>query len=112
MSDGPGARATGEEVEVNLLCLNPEQMIPYLEGPDAPASGRGTVGVWSWEVDMLPPGWREAADVSMSSGPIHVLRPTDRGRARRSGLAFPPPISEPVLRAAPSVILPQGLACW
>jgi glycosyltransferase involved in cell wall biosynthesis len=37
--------------------------VPYLEGPDAPPSdGRVNIGIWSWEVDVLPPGWREASE--------------------------------------------------
>lgn len=58
----PGPRLTADAVSFNLLCLNPEQMVPYLEGLGAPArSGRTTIGIWSWEVDVLPPGWREAS---------------------------------------------------
>lgn len=58
-----GVRPQPEEVGFNLLCLNPEQMVPYLNGPDAPMrEGRATIGIWSWEVDVLPPGWREAAE--------------------------------------------------
>ncbi len=49
-------------IACNILCMNPEQMIPYLDGPDAPVcAGRSTIGIWSWEVDVLPPGWREAS---------------------------------------------------
>ncbi len=58
-----GVRPPAEAVGFNLLCLNPEQMVPYLNGPDAPVrEGRMTIGIWSWEVDVLPPGWREAAE--------------------------------------------------
>src|SRR5207253_7861102 len=33
-----------------------------LDGPDAPSlAGRITIGIWSWEVDVLPSGWREAS---------------------------------------------------
>jgi glycosyltransferase involved in cell wall biosynthesis len=57
-----GLSPRNEDIAVNLLCLNPEQMIPYLSGPEAPSrEGRLTVGLWSWEVDVLPPGWREAS---------------------------------------------------
>lgn len=46
----------------NVICLNPEQLMPYLESPAAPRSrGRRTVAAWSWEVDVLPPGWDAAA---------------------------------------------------
>lgn len=52
----------GESIACNILCMNPEQMVPHLEGLDGPAMvGRSTVGIWSWEVDVLPPGWREAS---------------------------------------------------
>jgi glycosyltransferase involved in cell wall biosynthesis len=58
-----GPRPREGAVDFNLLCLNPEQMVPYLDGPDAPArDGRGTVGIWSWEVDVVPPGWRSAGE--------------------------------------------------
>jgi glycosyltransferase involved in cell wall biosynthesis len=59
----PGPRPSPDAVAFNLLCLNPEQMVPYLDGPDAPVSARRTtIGIWSWEVDVLPPGWREASE--------------------------------------------------
>jgi glycosyltransferase involved in cell wall biosynthesis len=52
----------GESIACNIVCMNPEQMVPHLEGLDGPAmAGRSTVGIWSWEVDVLPPGWREAS---------------------------------------------------
>lgn len=58
-----GPRPSADAVAFNLLCLNPEQMVPYLNGPDAPArDGRMTIGIWSWEVDVLPPGWRDASE--------------------------------------------------
>jgi glycosyltransferase involved in cell wall biosynthesis len=58
-----GPRPLAAAVAFNLLCLNPEQMVPYLDGPDAPTrGGRTTIGLWSWEVDVLPPGWREASE--------------------------------------------------
>lgn len=57
-----GPAPAGRAIKFNLLCLNPEQMVPYLHGPEAPTSaGRRTIGIWSWEVDVVPPGWREAA---------------------------------------------------
>lgn len=56
-----GARPIDKEVAFNLICLNPEQMIPYFTSADAPSRmGRQAVGIWSWEVDVLPAGWREA----------------------------------------------------
>jgi glycosyltransferase involved in cell wall biosynthesis len=51
-----------EGIGFNVLCLNPEQMIPYLDSAVAPSCAhRKTIGVWSWEVDVLPPGWDAAA---------------------------------------------------
>jgi hypothetical protein len=61
-SYGAGRQARRGAVSFNLLCLNPEEMVPYLETADSPQHGRRTsVGVWSWEVDVLPDGWYEAA---------------------------------------------------
>jgi glycosyltransferase involved in cell wall biosynthesis len=58
-----GPRTPVDAVAFNLLCLNPEQMVPYLDGPEAPLHGeRMTIGIWSWEVDVLPTGWREASE--------------------------------------------------
>ncbi len=51
-----------EEIGFNLICLNPEQLVPYLDARGGSQDfDRTTVGVWSWEVDVVPPGWREAA---------------------------------------------------
>lgn len=106
-----GRRPVPGEVTSNLLCLNPEQMVPYLDGPDAPVlAGRSTVGVWSWEVDVLPPGWREAA------ARVAEVWTYSRFAAELIGahvdvpvLAVPPPISLPAARPGPpSVELPQG----
>jgi glycosyltransferase involved in cell wall biosynthesis len=58
----PGPTPADAEVAFNLLCLNPEQMLAYLNGPEGPPrDGRATIGIWSWEVDVLPPGWAEAS---------------------------------------------------
>lgn len=102
---------SAREIGTNVLCLNPEQMIPYLEGRDAPiASGRGTVGIWSWEVDVVPPGWVEAAEH------VDELWTYSRFAAdlieKALGVpvvAMPPPVSRAVDRALPSVMLPKGL---
>jgi glycosyltransferase involved in cell wall biosynthesis len=57
-----GRRARAGKVGFNLLCLNPEQMVPYLASSDAPPlRKRVNVGAWSWEVDVVPSGWTEAA---------------------------------------------------
>jgi glycosyltransferase involved in cell wall biosynthesis len=59
----PGRRPAVQDVAFNLLCMNPEQLVPYLYSHDAPRrTGRTTIGVWSWEVDVVPPGWAAAAD--------------------------------------------------
>ena len=106
-----GPRPASGEVTCNVLCLNPEQMVPYLDGPDAPVlAGRSTVGVWSWEVDVLPPGWREA------SARVAEVWTYSRFAAELIGahvdvpvLAVPPPISLPAVQPGPpSVELPQG----
>jgi len=106
-----GPRAAPGEVTCNLLCLNPEQMVPYLDGPDGPVlAGRSTVGVWSWEVDVLPPGWREAG------ARVAEVWTYSRFAAELIGahvdvpvLAVPPPISTPAATPGPpSVELPPG----
>jgi glycosyltransferase involved in cell wall biosynthesis len=105
-----GPRPTADEISFNLLCLNPEQMVPFLNGPDAPPrDGRITIGIWSWEVDVLPPGWREAgayltevwtysrfgADLIGAGIDIPVL-------------GFPPPVSEPSISSHSAPQLPPG----
>jgi glycosyltransferase involved in cell wall biosynthesis len=109
-----GPRPPADAVAFNLLCLNPEQMVPYLDGPDAPArTGRMTIGIWSWEVDVLPPGWREA-----SEGLTEVWT-YSRFAAALIGaeldipvLGFPPPLAYPreaSSRPAPTTLeLPAG----
>jgi glycosyltransferase involved in cell wall biosynthesis len=58
-----GRRAAMRNIGFNLLCLNPEQMVPYLGSADAPRlSNRVNVGAWGWEVNVVPPGWTEAAE--------------------------------------------------
>jgi glycosyltransferase involved in cell wall biosynthesis len=107
----PGPRAAPGEVTCNVLCLNPEQMVPYLDGPDGPLlGGRSTVGVWSWEVDVLPPGWREAG------ARVAEIWTYSRFAAELIGahvdvpvLAVPPPISTPAsMPGPPSAELPPG----
>jgi glycosyltransferase involved in cell wall biosynthesis len=91
-----------EAVAFNLLCLNPEQMVPYLDGPEAPPrEGRTNIGIWSWEVDVLPPGWREAA------GRLAEVWTYSRFSAELIGaaldarvLSFPPPLSSPAVEDA------------
>jgi glycosyltransferase involved in cell wall biosynthesis len=106
--DGPPP-APGE-VSFNLLCLNPEQMVPYLESPDAPPRDRRTtIGIWSWEVDVLPPGWREA-----SRGLTEVWTYSRFAAGLIAAgvdvpvLGFPLPVSAPSVPASLSVELPRG----
>jgi glycosyltransferase involved in cell wall biosynthesis len=106
--DGP--RPTADEISFNLLCLNPEQMVPFLNGPDAPPrDGRITIGIWSWEVDVLPPGWREAGAY------VTEVWTYSRFGAGLIGagidvpvLGFPPPVSEPSASSQPAPQLPPG----
>ncbi len=58
LAEGP---APSVAIPFEIICLNPEQMIPYLDQREAPREPRRTIGVWSWEVDVLPAGWREAS---------------------------------------------------
>lgn len=98
------------EPAVNLLCLNPEQMIPYLDSPDGPpVTGRSSIGVWSWEVDVLPAGWREA------SRRVAEVWTYSRFAAERiaAGIEAPvfavaPPVLPPAKPTAPSVELPAA----
>lgn len=56
-----GPRLVPRRARFNLICANPEQLIPYLASRSAPPTrGRNTVAAWSWEVDILPPGWASA----------------------------------------------------
>jgi glycosyltransferase involved in cell wall biosynthesis len=105
-----GASPEPDSISFNLLCLNPEQMVPYLSGPDGPSrAGRHTIGIWSWEVDVLPSGWREAAagldDIwtysSFAAG--HIER--EIGVSVQS---IPPPVYISSLRSSPPAHLEKG----
>jgi glycosyltransferase involved in cell wall biosynthesis len=107
-SDLPaGLRPSAEAVGFNLLCLNPEQMVPYLAGPEAPATaGRASIGLWSWEVDVVPPGWSAAA------ASVAEVWTYSRFAARLIGAATGTPvwgIAPPVVQAAHPVPLPFQL---
>ena len=106
----PGLEPPARAVGANVLCLNPEQMIPYLDGAHAPPSaGRANVGIWSWEVDVLPAGWREAAsrlteiwtysrfaaDLIEASIGVPVVN-------------MPLPVSKPVTGTGSTIELPRG----
>jgi Glycosyl transferases group 1 len=106
----PSSSVDPETVGFNVLCLNPEQMQPYLRGPDAPPlEGRASIAVWSWEVDVLPPGWRAAADevteVWTYSRFAAQLISSEIGVPV---LAIPPPISEVAKPVPLSIRLPDG----
>ena len=46
---------------VDLVCLNPPELRRFLdEGGRLPGDGR-RIGVWAWEVDLVPPEWAEIA---------------------------------------------------
>jgi glycosyltransferase involved in cell wall biosynthesis len=114
-SPAPPAESPSEEsIGFNLLCLNPEQMVHFIDGPDAPPdASRRTVGIWTWEVDILPAGWADAADR------VDELWTNSDFAARLIGsalgrpvLSFPPPIASSAslpARADPGVgTLPGG----
>lgn len=110
----PGPGVGTDAVSFNLLCLNPEQMVPYLDGPDAPPrTGRAAIGIWSWEVDAIPPGWRDA------SRELAEVWTYSRFAAELIGaeldvpvLGFPPPLAHPAaggLESVPSMLqMPAG----
>ncbi len=105
-----GLCPTADEITFNLLCLNPEQLIPYLDGPDSPTcDGRTTIGIWSWEVDVLPLGWREASrrltEVWTYS---HFAARLIEAGVDVPVLGFPPSVSQPSILTQLSVQLPRG----
>jgi glycosyltransferase involved in cell wall biosynthesis len=105
-----GPRPASGDIAVNLLCLNPEQMVPYLQAADhSVRDGRASIGVWSWEVDVVPPGWRDAAE-----GLAEVWT-YSRFAAELIGAAIdvpvfdvPPPITPAGVLSALNIALPQG----
>jgi glycosyltransferase involved in cell wall biosynthesis len=105
-----GRQPASSDVLVNLLCLNPEQMVPYLDADDTPGrQDRAIVGVWSWEVDVVPAGWRDAgerlAEVwTYSSFAARLIR----AAVNVPVVAVPPPISTTSARIPLSIDLPQG----
>lgn len=49
------------EHPVDLVCLNPPELRRFLDdGGRLPGDGR-RIGVWAWEVDLVPPEWAEIA---------------------------------------------------
>jgi glycosyltransferase involved in cell wall biosynthesis len=100
----PGDPPSEDSIGFNLLCLNPEQMVPFIDSPDAPPqASRRTVGIWSWEVDIVPAGWVEAAhrvdELWTYSGFAARLIGSAVGRRVRS---FPPPLASNAARTVPS----------
>jgi glycosyltransferase involved in cell wall biosynthesis len=101
-----GLRPPADAVAFNLLCLNPEQMVPYLEGPEAPIrDGRATIGIWSWEVDVLPDGWRAASEC------LTEVWTYSRFAAELIAaglevpvLGFPPPLARPLLEGCAAAL--------
>ncbi len=97
-------------IACNIVCMNPEQMVPYLDGPDAPAcADRRTIGIWSWEVDVLPPGWREASRRlseiwTYSVFSAKLIAPGVDVPVRN----VPPPICRPALSGERVAGLPDG----
>ena len=104
-------RPKPNEITFNLLCLNPEQMIPYLDGPEAPRrEGRRTIGIWSWEVDVLPPGWADAAsEVTEIWTYSHFAARLIGAGISAPVIGIPPPVSEITSHmAAEPQCLPDG----
>jgi glycosyltransferase involved in cell wall biosynthesis len=105
-----GPKAAPEAVAFNLMCLNPEQLMPYLGGPEAPPrAGRVTIGIWSWEVDVLPPGWSTAA------AELAEIWTYSRFGARLISdalgvpvVGIPPPVSLTAKATQPTMLVPGG----
>ncbi len=105
-----GPRPSSGEIGFNLLCLNPEQMVPFLDAADAPVrAGRTTIGIWTWEVDPAPPGWRSAARR------VTEVWTNSRFAADLIGatvevpvIDMPPPISLPPVIRPINIDIPRG----
>lgn len=109
-SDSSSPSPTPNPISFNLVCLNPEQMIPYLDGTDGPPrAGRHTIGIWSWEVDVLPEGWTDAAarldDIWTYSSFAAGLIGAGVGVQVKS---IPPPVSRASVTSPPPITLPEG----
>jgi glycosyltransferase involved in cell wall biosynthesis len=104
-----GAAPAADEIGFNLLCLNPEQLDPYMAGDLAPPrAGRANIGVWSWEVDVIPSQWRNTGE-----GLCEIWTYSEFAAQRiaagvnRQVLSMPPPVSHRELDAQP-LDLPGG----
>jgi glycosyltransferase involved in cell wall biosynthesis len=110
MAPDPAPEPSGAEIRFNLVCLNPEQLVPYLDarGNSADAD-RTTIGIWSWEVDVVPPGWREAAGRVAEIWTYSTFAADLIGEAvGRRVVAMPPPIP-PIAPVSPlGFSLPSG----
>jgi glycosyltransferase involved in cell wall biosynthesis len=105
-----GPSPSPDSISFNLVCLNPEQMVPYLNGGEGPRRDkRQTVGIWSWEVDLLPPGWCEAAagldDIWTYSSFSAGLIESEIGVPVQG---IPPPVCVSPVTSTSPVDLPQG----
>ena len=94
----------------NVICLNPEQLMPYLASPAAPRSrGRWTVAVWLWEVDVLPRAWDEAArQVSEVWACSEFSAERIRAGIGAQVVAMHPPLLPPQAVSPPTLDLPTG----
>ncbi len=98
-----------EEIGFDVICLNPEQLLPYLDGRDVRYAARTTVGIWSWEVDVVPTGWPEAADRVAEIWTYSTFAAELIGQAiGRKVIAMPPPLPKPVPAEALEIELPSG----
>lgn len=99
-----------DRIGFSILCLNPEQMVPYLHGDmGAVLPRRNMVGIWSWEVDVIPEGWRAAAELvtevwTYSRFAAELIQPA----VDVPVFAVPPPISPPSARPVCPPQLPEG----
>jgi glycosyltransferase involved in cell wall biosynthesis len=96
----------------NLICLNPEHLMPYLASSAAPrARWRSTLAAWNWEVDVLPPGWQAAARcVSEVWACSEFTAERIRSATGAQVIAMPLPLAapQPAGAVAPAPELPPG----
>ena len=88
---------------VDLVCLNPPELRRFLdEGGRLPGDGR-RIGVWAWEVDLVPPEW---AEIASELDEVWVY---SRYVAEILGRALPVPVVVvPLTVAAPAVEVAPG----
>jgi glycosyltransferase involved in cell wall biosynthesis len=97
-----GGRFGLRTTRCNLICLNPEQLLPYLASSAAPSGRRrATVAAWNWEVDVLPPGWADAAgEVAEIWACSEFTASFIRAGTGASVISVPPPLT--IATASPS----------